>query len=87
MTGPRIAQVLGMARSTVGAILRRLGLDKLKNLEPKPEVIRYERAALGEMIHFDIKKLGKIRGVGHRFAPRQALHLIGRANPGYRTRD
>jgi transposase InsO family protein len=70
MTGPAIAAALGMARSTVGAVLRRLGLGKLKQLEPKPPVIRYERGRPGEMIHLDIKKLGKIRGVGHRFAPR-----------------
>ena len=70
MTGPAIAAALGMARSTVGAILRRLGLGKLTSLEPKPEVIRYERGLPGEMIHLDIKKLGKIRGVGHRFLPR-----------------
>src|SRR6185437_9780286 len=70
MTGPAIARALGMARSTVGAVLRRLGLGKLKALEPKPPVIRYERDRPGEMIHLDIKKLGKIKGVGHRFAPR-----------------
>jgi transposase InsO family protein len=70
MTGPAIARALGMARSTVGAILRRLGLGKLTALEPKPAVIRYERGRPGEMIHLDIKKLGKIKGVGHRFAPR-----------------
>jgi transposase InsO family protein len=70
MTGPAIAAALGMARSTVGAVLRRLGLGKLKQLEPKPQVIRYERDRPGEMIHLDIKKLGKIKGVGHRFAPR-----------------
>ena len=70
MTGPAIARTLGMARSTVGLVLRRLGLGKLKALEPKLEVIRYERAAPGEMIHLDIKKLGKIKGVGHRFAQR-----------------
>ena len=70
MTGPAIAKALGMSRSTVGAVLRRLGMGKLRSLEPKPEAIRYERAAPGEMIHLDIKKLGKIKGVGHRFAPR-----------------
>jgi len=70
MTGPMIAQVLGMARSTVGAVLRRPGLGKLAALEPKPPVVRYERSLPGEMIHLDIKKLGKIAGVGHRFAPR-----------------
>jgi transposase InsO family protein len=66
MTGPQIAAALGMARSTVGAILRRLGLGKLKALEPRPEVIRYERAAPGEMIHLDIKKLGRFDVAGHR---------------------
>ncbi|WP_337187335.1 IS481 family transposase [Phenylobacterium sp.] len=66
MTGPAIATQLGMARSTVGAILRRLGLGKLKALGPKVEVIRYERAAPGEMIHLDIKKLGRFDVAGHR---------------------
>jgi transposase InsO family protein len=66
MSGPKIAGVLAMARSTVGLVLRRLGLGKLSALEPKPPVIRYERAAPGELIHIDIKSLGKIEGVGHR---------------------
>lgn len=66
MTGPRIAQALGMAVSTVGAVLRRLGLGKLADLDPKPEVIRYERSAPGEMIHLDIKKLGRFDIEGHR---------------------
>ena len=66
MSGPAIARALGMARSTVGAILRRLGLGKLAALEPRPEVIRYERSAPGEMIHLDIKKLGRFDRAGHR---------------------
>ena len=66
MSGPKIAQALGMAVSTVGAVLRRLGLGKLANLDPKPEVIRYERSAPGEMIHLDIKKLGRFDVEGHR---------------------
>jgi transposase InsO family protein len=66
MTGPAIAAALGMARSTVGVVLRRLGLGKLKALEQRPEVIRYERAAPGEMIHLDIKKLGRFDKAGHR---------------------
>jgi transposase InsO family protein len=66
MTGPVIAQRLGMARSTVGLVLRRLGLGKLKALEPKPAAIRYERSAPGEMIHLDIKKLGRFEATGHR---------------------
>ncbi|MFZ3008390.1 MAG: leucine zipper domain-containing protein [Phenylobacterium sp.] len=70
MTGPAIARALGMARSTVGQVLRRLGLGRLASLDPKPSVVCYERAAPCELIHLDIKKPGKIRGVGHRFAAR-----------------
>ena len=66
LTGPLIAARLGMPRSTVGAILRRLGLGKLSALEPKPPVIRYERSQPGEMIHLDIKKLGRFEVEGHR---------------------
>jgi len=66
MSGPKIALALGMAVSTVGAVLRRLVLDKLAKLDPKPEVIRYERSAPGEMIHLDIKKLGRFDVEGHR---------------------
>jgi transposase InsO family protein len=69
-SGPAIARALGMARSSVGLMLRRLGLNRMDRLEPKPPVIRYERQRPGEMIHLDIKKLGKINGIGHRFAPR-----------------
>jgi len=66
MTGPAIAQALGLARSTVGSILRRLGLGRLSALDPKVPIVRYERAAPGEMIHLDIKKLGKFNVEGHR---------------------
>lgn len=66
MSGPKIARVLGMAVSTVGVVLRRLGLDKLANLDPKPAVIRYERSASGELIHLDIKKLGRFDMERHR---------------------
>lgn len=66
LTGPQIARALDLPRSTVGAILRRLGLGRLSALEPKPPVIRYERAAPGELIHVDTKKLGRIDGIGHR---------------------
>jgi len=80
MTAVAIAHTLGLARSTVGLVLRRLGLSRLAWLEPKPPVIRYERARPGELIHLDIKKLGKINGIGHRFLPRgPGLH----ANKGH----
>ena len=64
--GPQIARELGLPRSTVGVVLRRLGLGRLSALEAKPEIVRYEREKPGELIHIDIKKLGRIDGVGHR---------------------
>jgi transposase InsO family protein len=55
-----------MPRSTVSAVLCRMGLERLSRLEPKPPVHRYERQTPGELVHLDTKKLGRIRGVGHR---------------------
>lgn len=66
MTGPQIARRLGMARSTVGLVLRRLGLGRLALLDPRPPIVRYERSRPGEMIHLDIKKLGRFNKAGHR---------------------
>jgi transposase InsO family protein len=68
LTGPEIAEVLGMATSTVPAVLGRIGLGRLSRLEPPEPVRRYERARPGELIHIDVKKLGRIsaRGAGHR---------------------
>ncbi len=66
LTGMAIAGRLGMARSTVGLVLRRLGLGRLKSLEPPAPILRYERALPGEMIHLDIKKLGRFDIEGHR---------------------
>jgi transposase InsO family protein len=66
--GPhRIAWMLGLAASTVYAILRRLGLGRLARLEPRPQVIRYEWPAPGDLVHLDTKKFGRIDGVGKRF--------------------
>ena len=68
MTGVEIAECLGMAVSTVQGILTRIGLGKLSRLEPREPPNRYERARPGELIHIDVKKLGRIghRGPGHR---------------------
>ncbi|HET6379390.1 MAG TPA: IS481 family transposase [Methylocella sp.] len=66
LSGPAIARRLGRPVSTVGLVLRRLGLARLSALDPRPPVIRYERERPGELIHIDIKKLGRIDGVGHR---------------------
>jgi transposase InsO family protein len=67
-TGPEIAEVLGMASSTVSAVLRRIGLGKLSRLEPPEPVRRYEKSKAGELLHIDVKKLGRIgpHGAGHR---------------------
>jgi transposase InsO family protein len=66
MTSPKIAVQLGMPVSTVTGILRRLGLNRLKALDPPVPVVRYERQRPGELLHIDTKKLGRIDGIGHR---------------------
>jgi transposase InsO family protein len=65
-TGLRIAEELGLAISTVSLWLRRLGLGRLRDVEPRPAVVRYEKKRPGELLHMDTKKLGRIQGVGHR---------------------
>jgi transposase InsO family protein len=50
----------------VGLVLRRCGLGRLNTLDPQPQPIRYQRERPGELIHLDIKKLGRIAGIGHR---------------------
>jgi transposase InsO family protein len=66
LTGPAIARRLGRPVSTVGLVLHRRGLGRLAALVPRPPVIRYQKERPGELIHIDIKKLGRIEGVGHR---------------------
>jgi hypothetical protein len=66
LSGPAIARKLGLVRSTVGLVLRRLGLGWLTALDPRPPENRYERAKPGELIDFDTRKLGRIDGIGHR---------------------
>jgi transposase InsO family protein len=69
-TGPEIAETLDMALSTVSGILTRIGMGKLGRLGLEPAV-RYERERPGELIHIDVKKLGRIQGgAGHRIAGR-----------------
>ena len=66
LTGMAIARRLGMPRSTVAGVLKRLGLERLSRLAPRRAVVRYERARPGELLHLDTKKLGRFRRVGHR---------------------
>ena len=65
-TGKQIAVETGVSPATVSRILRRLGLNRIRDLEPAEPVRRYERATPGEMIHIDIKKLGRFDKIGHR---------------------
>ncbi|MGE6786172.1 IS481 family transposase [Ensifer adhaerens] len=66
LTGKHIAKQTGVSPATVSRVLRRAGLSRLKDLEPAQPVRRYERDRPGEMIHIDIKKLGRFERVGHR---------------------
>ena len=70
-TGKQIAAETGVSPATVSRVLRRLGLNKLSALEPAEPIRRYERDNPGELIHIDIKKLGRIGSVGHRITGRQ----------------
>ena len=65
-TGEQIAREVAVSPATVSRVLQRLGLNKLKALEPAEPVRRYERENPGELIHIDIKKLGRFDRVGHR---------------------
>jgi transposase InsO family protein len=66
LTGQAIAAEVGVSAATVSRVLKRLGLNKLSALEPAEPPRRYERERPGEMIHIDIKKLGKFDQIGHR---------------------
>jgi len=62
----RIATSTGVSKSTVGRVLTRAGLSRLKDLEPSEPVVRYEHAHPGDLIHIDTKKLGRIERMGKR---------------------
>ena len=65
-TGFRIALQTGLSRATVSRILRRLGLNRIRDLDPALSVRRYEHAAPGDLLHLDIKKLARIARPSHR---------------------
>jgi len=66
MTAAEIAEVLGLALSTVSAWLKRIGLGKRSRLQPPEPPNRYERSRPGELIHIDVKKLGRFGAAGKR---------------------
>ena len=79
MTAVEIAETLAMPLSTVSGILTRLGLGKLGRIGLE-QPVRYERQRAGELIHIDVKKLGRIRGVGHRISGDRASQKRTRLN-------
>jgi transposase InsO family protein len=70
-TAAEIAETLGMALSTVSGILTRSGLGRLGPLGLE-QPIRYERSRPGELVHLDVKKLGRVAGIGHRMSGNRA---------------
>ena len=66
LTCRQIAQRVRRSVSTVARVLARAGLSRLRSLDPLPPAIRYERDTAGELLHVDVKKLGRIDGIGHR---------------------
>src|SRR5262249_11856541 len=77
-TGKQIANEVDVSPTTVTRILRRIGLNCLKALEPAEPVRRYERDRPGELIHIDIKKLGRFTQAGHRVTgERQGCRNVG----------
>jgi transposase InsO family protein len=62
----KIARETRLSRATVARIGKAKGLSRLSALDPRIEIVRYEKTLPGEMIHIDIKKLGRIEGIGHR---------------------
>ncbi|HEY6056393.1 MAG TPA: IS481 family transposase [Candidatus Limnocylindrales bacterium] len=67
LTGREISETMGLPRATVSRILRQAGLGRLRSLEPPEPPNRYEHKHPGDLLHIDIKKLGRIvGGPGHR---------------------
>jgi transposase InsO family protein len=66
LTGKHIARDVGVSPATVSRVLKKARLSRLKDLDPPEPVRRYERAHPGELIHLDIKKLGRFTRTGHR---------------------
>ena len=79
MTAAEISETLAMPLSTVSGILTRLGLGRLGRIGLE-QPVRYERSRPGELIHIDVKKLGRIRGVGHRISGSRASQAKTRIN-------
>jgi transposase InsO family protein len=86
MTASEIAEVLALSVSTVSLWLKRIGLGKRSRLEPSEPPNRYERRRPGELVHVDIKQLGRIsvRGAGHRMVGHRRSQVMPRRHNGRR---
>jgi transposase InsO family protein len=80
LTGKAIAAETGVSAATVSRVLKRLGLNRLSALEPAEPPRRYQRDRPGELIHIDIKKLGRFDRTGHRITGRQTGIATSRAS-------
>jgi transposase InsO family protein len=78
LTAEQIAELLEMAPSTVSLILKREGLGRLARLGAEAPERRYERARPGELVHVDVKKLGRIERIGKRVRGRRSGHSYAR---------
>ncbi len=81
-TGKHIARAVGVSPATVSRVLNRAGLSRLRDLDPVEPVRRYERECPGELLHLDIKKLGRFERVGHRITGNRT----GQSNPRGRAK-
>ena len=79
-TGKQIAAELSISPATVSRILRRLGLNRIAALEPAEPIRRYERQHPGELIHIDIKKLGRFERTGHRITGKRTGNAASRGS-------
>jgi transposase InsO family protein len=84
-TGQQIAQSAGVSPATVSRILRQARLSRIRDLEPPEPVVRYERKTPGELIHIDIKKLGRFEQIGHRITGDRTRQSSARGQRGGKT--
>ncbi len=83
LTVRQIARVAGVSVSTAARVCRAAGLSRLKQLDPPPPPVRYERDRPGDLLHVDVKRLGRFDRVGHRItrqrsygSPRQGFEFV-----------
>lgn len=77
LTGSAIAELVSLPRSTVGRLLRGMGLGRLSALDSKPTIVRYEHSEPGSLIHVDSKKLARFRRAGHRVTGTRTKESLG----------